>query len=74
MNFKITKGKVIGTIVISIILNILFWFLYYYSISSTAVAQTNLTRLILNFNNWSYLLLAVVIIYIIWSLFQKKKR
>lgn len=76
MNFEFTKGKVIGSVVISIILDILFWFTYFliYPVSPDKPTGTNIFMILFNPLNLILLLGILIVVYIIWSLFQKSKR
>jgi len=73
MNFRFTKGKVIWSVVIIIIVNILYWYL----ISPYGgIAKVNISvaiMMLISPAGLVYLLLSFVLIYIIWSLFQKKR-
>lgn len=81
MNFRFTKGKVIWSIVIPLII----WILVFI-IGSTRALLTNVPTIISSFlslhdlanifglGNISLFVIEVIIVYIIWSIFQKSGR
>ena len=80
MNFKLTKGKLIGSIIIPVISWILVFIL-----GSKGTLLTNVPSIIRSFlelhnlgnifglGNISLFIIETIIIYLIWSLIQKKK-
>lgn len=72
MNFRFTRWKIIGSVVIAIILLVLFNLLTcMYVISPPNIAKPSCPSL---FENTSaiYVIIGLLLVYIIWSLFEKK--
>lgn len=78
MNFKFTKGKIIGIIVIPLII----WVLIFIIGSTILTKVPTIIRSFLEIHdranifsggNISLFVIEIIIVYIIWSLFQRRK-
>jgi len=73
MNFKLTKKKIIGGIIISIIVNFIFWVFVFTSkcMGGGFCSPPISTTLVISMS--VMLIIGIVVIYVIWSLIQKKR-
>jgi len=72
MNFKLTKGKFIWNIIIGIVIDVLSWFVYYSLYPPNKPIGVNIFMILFNFVNLIIFLIILAIIYVVWSIAQKK--
>ncbi len=78
MNFKLTKLKTVGSIIIALIINFIWWF--YQSKYLECEVYPNcpfvlgdvISKLFLQPIGWALLIFSLIIIYVIWGLFEKE--